>query len=47
MISSGSKSRLKKEKKGEHEAQDHAEERRVNQGRTYSRIVRFFDELLS
>jgi hypothetical protein len=47
MISSGSKSRLKKEKKGEHEARDHVEERGVDQERTHSRIVRFFDELLS
>jgi hypothetical protein len=47
MISSESRSRLKKKKKGEHEARDYAEERGVDQGRTHSRIVRFFDELLS
>jgi hypothetical protein len=46
MISSGSKSRLKEEKKRGDKAQDHMKQG-VNQGKTHSRIVRFFGVLLS
>jgi hypothetical protein len=47
MISSGSKSRLKEERKRGDEAQDHMGKQGVNQGKTHFRIVRFFGVLLS
>jgi hypothetical protein len=47
MISSGSKSRLKEERKREGKAQDHMLKQGVNQGKTQFRIVRFFGVLLS
>jgi hypothetical protein len=47
MISSGSRSRLKEERWGGGKARDYMRRQEGNQGKTHSRIVRFFGVLLS